>query len=120
MATCATNGTQVSEIKLILRFQPALGCDTGALETLVTAVGVSPTIAGVEMKRSALVALCSGLIFACGPTRPTGTGGTGGSAGSAGTGGGGTGGGTGTNLPCNIDAIFKAKCQFCHASPPLY
>jgi cytochrome c5 len=57
--------------------------------------------------------------IACAP-RPTatGTGGRGGAGGVGGTGVGGTGGNPAGNLPCNIDAILKSKCQVCHGAVP--
>ncbi|HMJ10254.1 MAG TPA: hypothetical protein VK524_02555 [Polyangiaceae bacterium] len=43
-------------------------------------------------------------LLACGPQPPI-------------TGTGGAGGGTAKNIPCDVDAILKAKCQTCHGSP---
>jgi hypothetical protein len=67
-----------------------------------------------EMKRF-MGALLVSLPFAlaCGP-RPTATG-TGGGGGQGGTGGSPSG-----NLPCDVAAVLKEKCQNCHASTPQF
>jgi hypothetical protein len=62
------------------------------------------------------VLMAAPCIVACAPRQPNGAGGSGGRGGTSGTGG--MGGHGGNNLPCNIEAILKTKCQLCHGVVP--